>query len=108
MKKLILISALLFIVGCEQETTFVCTDSLGNDYKEVILSKDRSHIKRTDIGKDNSIVMWKYSERPNLNEILYKSDQPSIYLDKYTYNTLNKTLNLRFGGPSSGKDCPRK
>jgi hypothetical protein len=21
---------------------------------------------------------------------------------------LNKTLNLRFGGPSSGKDCPRK
>jgi len=100
-KKLILISALLFIVGCERETTFTCLNIM-----EITVSKDKSHIYR---GLDEYIgtveVIWKSTEHRQDNEIVYfDGERP------FSYNTKEKTLTVGWGFPPQRRiiDCPRK
>ena len=102
-KKLILISALLFIVGCERETTFVCVKLI-----EITVSKDKSHITSSVVGSNLKQVFWKSLEFHQNNEIFYSyvSDQRS-----FRYNTKEKTLTISSGGgfiTRTETDCPRK
>ena len=105
-KKLIFISALLFIVGCEREATFVCLDLV-----KVVVSKDKDSIRVSTISPNTSggieEVYWKHMEIPDRNLIVYTEPIGRDSTGIYEYNTSEESLVLG-GGRSGSVDCPRK
>ena len=117
-KKLILISALLFIVGCEREITFVCEVPPFPDAVKVIMSSDKTHIEVITNEDQMAHTFWKRQTYPDSNgfaggEVLYirstttfstRPSDPRNYL--FWYDPVKKSF--KAGLSIRGrKDCSR-